>query len=54
MQNLRIRINRLRRMGEGTEDLLVALQVKEKSYGRGRQQRPPGTYLATNQIFAAE
>ena len=51
LQNLRMRINRLRRMGEDTEDLLLELEDKEKSYGRGKQQRPPGAYLATNQIF---
>ena len=54
LQNLRIRINRLRRKGEDTEDLLLELEDKEKSYGRGKQQRPPGAYLATNQIFSAE
>ena len=54
LQNLRIRINRLRRKGEDTEDLLLELQDKEKSYGRGKQERPPGTYLATNQIFTTE
>ena len=31
LQNLRIRINRLRRMGEDTEDLLLELEDKEKS-----------------------
>ena len=50
LQDLRIRINRLRRKGEDTEDLLE-LEDKEKSYGRGKQQRPPGAHLATNQIF---
>ena len=54
LQNLRIRINRLRRKGEDTEDLLLELENKEKSYGRGKQQRPPGAYLATNQIFSTE
>ena len=54
LQNLRIRINRLRRKGEDTEDLLLELEDKEKSYGRGKQQRPPGAYLATNQIFSNE
>ena len=54
LQNLRMRINRLRRMGEDTEDLLLELEDKEKSYGRGKQQRPPGAYLATNQIFSTE
>ena len=54
LQNLRMRINRLRRMGEDTEDLLLELEDKEKSYGRGKQQRPPGAYLATNQIFSSE
>ena len=51
LQNLRIRINRLRRMGAYTEELLLELQKKEKKYGRGKQERPPGAYLATNQIF---
>ena len=54
LQNLRIRINRLRRKGEDAEGLLLELKDKEKSYGRGKQQRPPGAYLATNQIFSAE
>ena len=54
LQNLRMRINRLRRMGEDTEDLLLELHDKEKIYGRGKQQRPPGAYLATNQIFSTE
>ena len=53
-KNLRIRINRLRRKGEDTEDLLLELHDKEKIYGRGKQQRPPGAYLATNQIFSTE
>ena len=48
------RINRLRRKGEDTEDLLLELHDKEKIYGRGKQQRPPGAYLATNQIFSTE
>ena len=54
LQNLRIRINRLRRKGEETEDLVLELQKKEKLYGRGKQQRPPGAYLATNQIFTTK
>ena len=54
LQNLRIRINRLRRKGEDTEDLVRELKDKEKSYGRRKQQRPPGAYLATNQIFSTE
>ena len=54
LQNLRIRINRLRRKGEDTEDLLLELEDKEKSYGRGKQQRPPGAFLVTNQVFSAE
>ena len=54
LQNLRMRINRLRRMGEDTEALLLELEDKEKSYGRGKQQRPPGAYLATNQTFTTE
>ena len=54
LQNLRIRINRLHRKREDTEDLLRELYDKEKIYGRGKQQRPPGAYLATNQIFSTE
>ena len=54
LQNLRIRINRLRRKGEDAEDLLLELKDKEESYGRGKQRRPPGAYLATNQIFTTE
>ena len=54
LQNLRMQINRLRRKGEDTEDLLLELQDKEDIYGRGKQQRPPGAYLATNQIFSTE
>ena len=53
LQNLRIRINRLRRTGEATDHLLLELQAKEKNYGRGKQHRPPGAYLATNQIFSS-
>ena len=48
LQHLRMQINRLRRMGEDTQDLLLKLQDTEKSYGRWKQQRPPGAYLATN------
>ena len=48
LQHLRMQINRLRRMGEDTQDLLLKLKDKEKSYGRWKQQRPPGAYLATN------
>ena len=54
LQNLRMQINRLRRKGEDTEDLLQELGEKEKIYGRGKQQRPGGAYLATNQIFSTE
>ena len=54
LQNLRMQINRLRRMGEETEALLLELHDKEKIYGRGKQQRPPGAYLATNQVFSTE
>ena len=53
LQNLRMQINRLRRKGEDTEDLLQELEAKEKIYGRGKQHRPPGAYLASNQIFSA-
>ena len=48
LQHLRIRINRLRRQGQDTENLLLRLKEKEKSYGRGKQRRPPGAFLATN------
>ena len=44
LQTLRMKINRLRRKGEDTEDLLLDLGDKEKSYGRGKQQRPPGAF----------
>ena len=53
LQNLRMKINRLRRKGEDTEDLLQELEAKEKIYGRGKQHRPLGAYLASNQIFSA-
>ena len=52
LQNMRMQINRLRRKGEDTEDLLQDLEDKQKKYGRGKQQRPPGGYLATNEIFS--
>ena len=35
LQNLRMQINRLRQKGEDTEDLLLELRDKEKSYERG-------------------
>ena len=54
LQNLRIRINRLRRNNQDTDELLLELEEKEKSYGRGKQHHPPGAYLASNQIFSAE
>ena len=54
LQNLRMQINRLRRKGEDTENLLQELGDKQKNYGRGKQQRPPGGYLATNEIFSTE
>ncbi len=54
LQHLRVRINRLRRKGEDTEDLLLELENKEKSDGRGKQHRPPGAYLATHQIFSTQ
>ena len=38
LQNLRMQINRLRRKGEDTEDLLQELGEKEEIYGRGKQQ----------------
>ena len=52
LQSLRIRINRLRRKGEDTKDLLQELEAKEKICGRGKQHRPWGAYLASNQIFS--
>ena len=42
LQNLRMQINRLRRNGKDTEDLVLELHDKEKIYGRGKQQRPWG------------
>ena len=47
LQHLRMRINRLRRMGEDTQHLLLKLKDKENSYGRRKQQLPPGAYLAS-------
>ena len=41
LQNLRMQINRLRQKGEDTEDLLLELRDKEKSYERGKN-RPLG------------
>ena len=41
LQNLRMQINRLRQKGEDTEDLLLELRDKEKSYERGKK-RPLG------------
>ena len=52
LQNLRMKINRLRRKGEDTKDLLQELEAKEKICGRGKQHRPWGAYLASNQIFS--
>ena len=52
LQILRIQINRLRREGKDTKDLLHVLQVKERIYGRGKQYRPPGAYFATNPRFS--
>ena len=49
LQYLRIKINRLRRESKDTKDLLHMLRVKERIYGRGKQYRPPGAYLATNE-----
>ena len=54
LQKLRIKINRLRRHGEEAKELLYKLRDMENSYGRGKQQRPPGAYLATNEIFSKE
>ena len=51
LQSLRIRINRLRRKDEDTEDFLLELEDKEKNYRRGKQELPPG---ATNQTFTTE
>ena len=52
LQNQRMKINRLRRKGEDTKDLLQELEAKEKICGRGKQHRPWGAYLASNQIFS--
>ena len=52
LQNLRIKINRLSRNKQNTDALRVELQEKEKSYGRGKQKHPPGSFLATNQIHS--
>ena len=49
-----MQINRLRCKSEDTEDLLLELEDKEKNYGRGKHQLPPGAFLATNQIFTME
>ena len=38
LQNLRMQINRLRRNGKDTEDLLLEFHDKEKIYGRGKQR----------------
>ena len=38
LQNLRMQINRLRQKGEDTEDLLLELRDKEKSYERGKKR----------------
>ena len=38
LQNLRMRINRFRQKGEDTEDLLLELRDKEKSYERGKKR----------------
>ena len=54
LQKLRIQINRLHRQNEDAKDLLRELKEKESSYGRSKQQRPPGAYLATNEIFSKE
>ena len=37
LQNLRVQINRKRQKGEGTQDLLLELRDKEKSYDRGNK-----------------
>ena len=37
LQNLRMQINRKRQKGEGTQDLLLELRDKEKSYDRGNK-----------------
>ena len=52
LQNQRMKINRLRRKGEDTKDLLQELEAKEKICGRGKQHRPWGAYLTSNQIFS--
>ena len=53
LQNLRIRINRLRRNGEDTQDLARELEDKEKRYGRGKQPRPPGAFLVSDLITSS-
>ena len=52
LQKLRININRLRKNGEEDEQLLQELKQKQEIYGRGKQVRPPGCYLADNQEFS--
>ena len=47
LQYLRIRINRLRRESKDTKHLLQRLRAKEANYGRGKQDCPPGAYLAS-------
>ena len=54
LQSLRILINKRRRKGQDTENLEIELQNKEENYGRGKQHRPPGAYLANNTIFSSE
>ena len=52
LQNLRMKISRLRRQGEDTEEFEELLEAKQKKYGRWKQHRPPGAYLASNTIFS--
>ena len=52
LQNLRMKISRLRRQGEDTEQFEELLEAKQKNYGRWKQHRPPGAYLASNTIFS--
>ena len=47
LQYLRITINRLRRESKDTKHLLQRLRAKEANYGRGKQDRPPGAFLAS-------
>ena len=52
LQNLRMKISRLRRQGTDTQEFDELLEAKQKKYGRSKQHRPPGAYLASNTIFS--